>query len=204
MSVRVKICGVTRREDALAAVDAGADAIGVNLWPGSKRCVAVEEAAAIVEGLPEGVLSVGVFVNAPRAAIAEAVRVAGLGAVQLHGDESPEDCTGWSVRVIKALAARDGRALADVAASYAADFVLVDAYVPGEYGGTGTTFPWDRVAGLAPERLFLAGGLTPENVAEAVRQVGPYAVDVAGGVESRPGIKDPEKMREFVRHAKAA
>lgn len=200
--MRVKICGITRREDAVAAVEAGADALGFNFWPGSKRRIGPATAAAIVSGLPPSVLAVGVFVDAPRDEIEETLARVQLGAVQLHGDETPADCAGYRVPVIKALRARPD--VAAVASGYGTDFILLDAEVSGSYGGTGETFPWERAARVDAARLFLAGGLTPENVADAVRRVRPYAVDVAGGVESAPGRKDPEKVREFIRNAKNA
>jgi phosphoribosylanthranilate isomerase len=202
MPVRVKICGVTNLDDALAAVEAGADALGFNFWPGSKRYVTAKDVAPILEGLPEDVLKVGIFVNAPRPEIEHAVRRLSLGVIQLSGDEAPEECTGYAAKVIKSLRARAG--VAEVASRYAVDYILLDADVAGSYGGTGQTFSWELATGLAPERLFLAGGLTPENVAEAVRRIHPYAVDVAGGVESEPRIKDHKRMREFIENAKAA
>jgi len=204
MPVRVKICGITCRDDALAAVAAGADALGFNFWPGSRRFVDADTVAAILEALPPHVLSTGVFVNAARDEIEATLRRLPLRAIQLHGDEAPEDCEGYPVPVIKALRASDSGDVEKEAARYRVDFILLDSGGRGNYGGTGEVFPWERAAGVAPGRLFLAGGLTPANVAEAVRRVRPYGVDVAGGVESAPGRKDPERMREFVEHAKRA
>lgn len=204
MAVRVKICGVTRVEDALAAVRAGADAIGVNFWPGTKRFVSNPRATEIAASVPSSVLVVGVFVDAPRQAIASAVAECRLGAVQLHGAESAEDCRGFGVPVIKTIKAREGVPLAELAASYPVDYVLLDTDAPLLHGGSGESFPWQRAMGVASGRLFLAGGLRPDTVAEAVRQVRPYGVDVASGVESAPGIKDPVKIEEFVRNAKLA
>jgi phosphoribosylanthranilate isomerase len=205
VSVKVKICGVTRIEDARVAARAGADAIGVNFWPGSKRRVpSIERAAEIARAVPAGMLVVGVFVNAAREQIEQAIAACRLGAVQLHGDETPADCLGFPVPVIKAIPARVGTALAEFAARYPVDYVLLDTDSAGLHGGSGETFPWDRAIGVAPGRLFLAGGLRPENVAGAVRHVRPYAVDVASGVESAPGIKDPLKVEELVRNAHAA
>jgi phosphoribosylanthranilate isomerase len=204
VAVKVKICGVTRVEDARVAAAAGADAIGVNFWPGSKRFVTVARAAEIAAAVPARVLVVGVFVDAERGEIERAVREAGLGAVQLHGDETPDECRGFGVPVIKALAVRSGVALAELAARYPVDYVLLDTDARERHGGTGESFPWERAIGVAPGRLFLAGGLRPETVGEAVRRVRPYAVDVASGVESAPGIKDSVKVEEFIRNAQAA
>ena len=205
MAVRVKICGLTRPEDARAAVEAGADAVGVNLWKGSARHVTVEEARTILAEVPAGVLRVGVFVNAPREEILDAVSRAGLDVVQLHGDETPAECEDFPVPVIKAIRAADEPDLAKAAAAYeTVEWILLDSGGGGRYGGSGETFPWDRAAGVAPGRLFLAGGLTPENVADAVRRVRPWAVDVAGGVETAPGVKDRRKIRELIAHARNA
>ena len=204
MTTRVKICGLTSLEDACAAVEAGADALGFNFWPGSKRCVTVERVASILALLPSGLLAVGVFVNASRSEIVKVLQSIPLGAVQLHGDETPEDCTGYPVKVIKALRARAGVSLAEVAARYGTDYILLDTAAEGSYGGTGRTFAWNLAVGVAPGRRFDAGGRAPDNVAEAVQRVRPYAVDVASGVESEPGRKDHARVREFIRNAKAA
>ena len=142
--------------------------------------------------------------NASRSEIVKVLQSIPLGAVQLHGDETPEDCTGYPVKVIKALRARAGVSLAEVAARYGTDYILLDTAAEGSYGGTGRTFAWNLAVGVAPGRLFLAGGLDPDNVAEAVQRVRPYAVDVASGVESEPGRKDHARVREFIRNAKAA
>ena len=205
MSVRVKICGVTTLEDALMCADAGADAIGLNFWNGSKRRVALERAAEIAHALPAHVLKVGVFVDAPRAEIVHAIEAAGLDAIQLHGDESPDDCRGFAVQVIKAIRISDSgqspRALAD---RFAVDYVLLDAAAGAAYGGSGKIFDWRLATGVTPGRLFLAGGLRPENVAEAVRIASPFAVDTASGVEIAPGKKDSRRVREFIDNAKHA
>jgi len=202
--VRVKICGVTSAADASAAVAAGADMIGLNFHSGSKRCVSLERAREIGAVLPAPVWKVGIFVNAPRGEI-ERVRAAlDLDAIQLHGDEPPEMTRGFAVPVIRALrlrAAGDARrALADVRA----DFYLCEGDAGAAYGGAGATFDWDWAREVPRERLVVAGGLTPENVAAAVRALRPFAVDVASGVESAPGIKDPARMAALVAHAKAA
>jgi phosphoribosylanthranilate isomerase len=201
----VKICGLTSLEDALVCVEAGADALGFNFWPGSKRYVEPTEAAAIARGLPSGALKVGVFVNAERVEIERAVGQVGLDAVQLHGEETPEDCRGFSVPVIKVIhVGRADEPITQIAARYTVEYFLLDADAGSDYGGSGRSFDWRRAEGVAPGRLFLAGGLRPENVADAVRRVRPYAVDTASGVESAPGRKDPRKLKEFIRNAKLA
>ena len=200
---KVKICGVTRLEDALAAVRLGADAVGFNFWPGSKRHVTPAQARAIVCRLPPLVVAVGVFVNAPRDEVLRAVDASGIGLAQLHGDEPPELCMSLPVPVLKAIRVAGPGSLAALA-SYDVQGFLLDAASPG-YGGSGLTFDWSLAAQVARELpIVLAGGLTPENVAEAVRAVLPWGVDVASGVESSPGVKDVEKMKRFIEAAKEA
>lgn len=203
MSVKVKICGVTRVVDAVAAARAGADFLGVNFWPGSPRRVTREAAEAIAAAVP-GVPLVGVFVDAPRAEVLALVDAVGLSAVQFHGAEPPAYCAGWTVRTIKALRPRPGERATALAAPYATDWIMLDSFVAGVPGGTGIAVDAAAAAGLPRERLFLAGGLRPETVADVVRLVRPYAVDVASGVETRPGEKDHGKLEEFIRRAKAA
>jgi phosphoribosylanthranilate isomerase len=200
---KVKICGITRTQDALAAAELGADALGFNFWPRSKRRVEVEKAAEIASELPPFVLRVGVFVNQPRAEVVRIASRTGMQAVQLHGDESPQFCSGFPLPVIKAVRVEGPRTLAGLDAYTVAAFLL-DSPSPG-YGGSGVPFDWDLVGEIGEDRpIILAGGLTPTNVAAAVRKVKPYAVDVAGGVESRPGIKDHRKLARFIRAAKQA
>ena len=201
--VRVKICGITRVDDALAAVSAGAWAIGLNFYAQSPRCVAVDVASTIVAALPSTTLAVGVFVNESRGRIAEIARRVGLRAIQLHGDESASDCANWPLPVIKAIRVRERESLATVD-RYPVDFILLDAYVEGRVGGTGRQFAWEFAAACDRSRLILAGGLTSENVAEAVREVRPAAVDVASGVERSPGVKDVQLMTRFVANAQTA
>jgi phosphoribosylanthranilate isomerase len=199
---RVKVCGITNLEDALAALAAGADLLGFNFYARSPRYVSPVEARNIIERLPDSVSCVGVFVNESTPAEVERIaREAGLGAVQLHGDETAEFCQGLrGLTTIKAL--RVGADFnVESAAAYDTDAVLLDAYVAGARGGTGHTFDWTH-ASLTRERvpkLFLAGGLNPDNVAAAVAAVRPYAVDVCSGVETAPGRKSPELMRRFVK-----
>ena len=198
---RVKICGVTRLEDALQAARLGADALGFNFWPGSKRFLAPAAARSIVERLPPFVTPVGVFVNQPEAEIRRAAEESGVRVLQLHGDEPPELCARLPLPVVKAV--RVGAALPlDALRAYPVAAFLLDAPSAG-YGGSGAAFDWslaEGVAGLGP--LILAGGLTPENVAAGVRRVRPYAVDVASGVESAPGVKDVSKMARFIAAAR--
>jgi len=207
VSVRVKVCGVTRLQDALAAWQAGADALGLNFYVKSPRCVDIATAAALAATRPPLGAVVGVFVNTPMDEVRAKVRECGLTAVQLHGDEPPEACSGYGVPVIKALRvrgpedvarAREYIGVGDVAG------LLLDGAAPG-YGGGGVGFDWSLVAQLSGSGVpvLVAGGLKPSNVAEAVRATRPYGVDVASGVESAPGIKDLDAVRAFVRLAKS-
>jgi phosphoribosylanthranilate isomerase len=199
---RVKICGVTSVDDALASVEAGADAIGVNFARRSPRRVEVELARAILEALPRHVVSVGVFVDSSEAEIRDVIARTGLRCVQLHGDEPAELVAAFLPHAYKALRVR-GAGVLEEAARYPGEHLLLDAYVPGVEGGTGATFDWAIAAKLARVRqVTLAGGLTPDNVAEAVREVRPFCVDVASGVELSPGRKDRAKVRAFIAAAK--
>ena len=203
MSVRVKICGVTRLEDARLAWAAGADALGLNFYPRSPRYVTAQVAAALARTRPALGSVVGVFVNEAPDTIRALVRECGLTAVQLHGDEPPEACSGYGVPVIKALRVRGPedveRARRYVGAGDVTS-LLLDGAAPG-YGGGGVGFDWSLVARLAEAGVpvLVAGGLHPGNVQEAVRATRPYGVDVASGVEASPGIKDADAVRAFVR-----
>jgi len=203
MSLIVKICGLRTVEEALYAAQAGADAIGLNFYPASPRVVSVEVAADIAAALPRGVWRVGVFVDMPRGQIEQIAGRVGLDAVQFHGAEPPAACDGWERKTIKAIRV-SGPDTAGAAAAYDVDYLLADAHVAGQPGGTGQRVPLDWLAGFARQRLILAGGLTPETVAEAVRAVRPAGVDVASGVESSPGVKDPEKVERFIANARMA
>ncbi len=195
--VRIKICGVTRAEDALAAVKLGADALGFNFWPGSKRYVAPEAARDIVARLPPFVTSVGVFVNQGEEELRAIAAASGIQVFQLHGDETPELCARLPLPVVKAIPVDQVRTLSKLL-SYEVSAFLLDTPSRG-YGGTGVPFDWSLAEGVSEVApVILAGGLTPENVAAAVRAVRPYAVDVASGVESSPGVKDFGKMARFV------
>ena len=208
---RIKICGITTPEDGLAAVDAGADAIGLNFCPASPRCITIPQAKEIVRNTRVPTEWVGVFVNATPSQIAAISSEVGLSWIQLHGDERPEMLAELDTELpIIRVRPLDGRGLEAIADDIGAceragrrpSAVLLDARSPGEYGGSGKTICWDALvryeARLGDLPLILAGGLKPENVAEAICQVGPAAVDTASGVEARPGHKDPEKMRSFV------
>jgi phosphoribosylanthranilate isomerase len=214
---KIKICGITNVTDALAAVDAGADAIGLNFYSGSKRCVSAAEAQQIVDVVGNRTDKIGVFVNESADHIRQMCRDTGLHLIQLHGDEPPEflgllnkdhdiirarrlDEQGLSAIV------DDLQACSDLS-GFCPDAILVDAAASGQFGGTGRTVDWQQLVGHEPlfgVPLILAGGLTAENVAEAIRIVRPQAVDVASGVESAPGKKDAAKMRGFVAAARAA
>ncbi len=200
MAVRVKICGVTRREDADMAASLGADMIGINFYPPSPRCMALEAAAAVADAVGRRARLVGVFVNAERAYVRERLEALGLDLLQFHGDEDEAALAGWPVPVIRALRLREG-ADASALAALKADYALIDTFHPELYGGTGRARPLDGLRGLDLRRVFISGGLTPDNVAEAAA-LHPYAVDVASGVESAPGIKDPDKLRSFIANAK--
>ena len=198
----VKICGITNLEDALAAVAAGADILGFNFYKPSPRYITPQAAREIIERLPRAVLTVGVFVNedSPEAVLDIANRAA-IKALQLHGDESPDYCRELATKthVIKTLAVSD-TFNPELAQSYEVDAIMLDTRDPRLRGGTGRVFDWSiarQVSELVP-KLYLAGGLSPENVADAINTVHPYAVDACSALEDRPGIKNPERMRAFV------
>jgi phosphoribosylanthranilate isomerase len=200
MNVRVKICGITSVEDAEAAVEAGVDALGLMFYGGSPRSVTLERAAEISAVVPVSVARVGVFVDAEEALIREAIDLAGLDIIQLHGTETPEFCGRFeSVGVWKAFRMEGPESL-EALDAYATTAWLLDSHVPGQLGGTGARFNWDLAA--AAKRLgrpiILAGGLTPENVREAIDRVQPWGVDVSSGVERAPGRKIAARMRAFV------
>lgn len=203
---RIKICGLTRPEDAAAAVSSGADAVGVVLAP-SKRQVTLEQAAAVFADVPPLVARVGVFVDARADEVWETVARLGLTAVQFHGDEAPETCAAAPVPAIKAMRVAPGfdPAGLDAYRGTVAAFLL-DTYVAGEQGGTGEAFDWQVVAGALPTwaPVVLAGGLGPGNVGAAIRTLHPYAVDVSSGVEAAPGVKDHALVEAFAEAVRAA
>jgi len=205
--VRTKVCGITSSADADMAVAAGADAIGLVFYAGSKRCVEVEQARRICAALPPFVTRVGLFVNESGTDIQKIVSTCGLDVAQLHGDEEPEACSIPGVRVIKALRLRENSdvSICDAYAAAGVEGFLLDAWVEDAYGGTGICAPWEIAARFARiHRVILAGGLTPDNVAAAIERVRPYAVDVSSGVEQSAGIKDEIKVRAFVANAMLA
>jgi phosphoribosylanthranilate isomerase len=200
--VEVKICGLTTRDDAVRCASLGADAIGLNFWPQSPRHTDIETAQSIVEALGDRVETVGVFVDFDLSQIREILQKTGISWAQMHGDEPPELVEALLPQAYKAIGVKDGSAI-ELARRYPGEHLLLDASVPGMPGGTGRTFDWSIASEVAKERkLTLAGGLTPDNVAEAVRIVRPFRVDVASGVESAPGRKDPEKVAAFIEAAK--
>lgn len=206
---RVKICGITNLEDALHAVEKGADELGFNFYSKSVRYISPDAAKAIIDKLPTGVSTVGVFVNMSLAGVLEIARVTGISAIQLHGDEDRayvRDLRSKArLKIIQAVRMKPVMAgIHDPALD--AHAILLDSYVPNEYGGTGKVFDWNRAKEFTKffPTVYLAGGLHPDNVEEAIKIVKPYAVDVASGVESSPGRKDPKKVEEFIRNAKNA
>ena len=205
MGVRVKICGITNRDDALAAAAAGADALGFMFYEPSPRHLSLAVAAEIIRALPPFIAKVGVFVDAPAELVQRAIKECGLDTVQLHGDESPDYCREFTVQTIKAFRVRNEETLKQLPA-YKTSAWLLDSYVPGQPGGTGARFNWElaRAATHLGRPVILAGGLTPANVAGAVHEVRPFGLDVSSGVESGPGRKDHAKVMEFIAAAKAA
>jgi phosphoribosylanthranilate isomerase len=204
MTVRVKICGLTREEDVLDCVRAGADLIGFNFWPQSRRYLSPALASPLRALVPDGVEAVGVFVNAPPEEVAQVARDLSLSAVQLHGDEDLAEYGGIGCELIPVLRVDPARPELAALPSRSARRVLVDAAVAG-YGGAGKSFDWQLFAPFRERldaELLLAGGLTVHNVLEAVRTLRPWGVDVASGVEQAPGIKDPELVRAFVAAAR--
>ena len=200
--VKVKICGITNLEDAVAAVEYGADALGFVFVP-SPREVTVEQVSYIVASLPPFIIKVGVFVDEKLERIKEAIEVCGLDLVQLHGSESPEFCGALSPRVIKGFRVKD-ESILSVLPRYKVGAYLLDSFDMEKRGGTGKTFNWDIARKAAEERrIILAGGLTPDIVRQAIEKAKPYAVDVSSGVESGPGKKDKEKIRAFIAAAKS-
>ena len=201
--VEVKICGLTTVNDAVRCTEAGADALGLNFWPGSPRHVDVPTARAIVEACGDQATMVGVFVDFTLDQIREILEETGIQWAQLHGDETPGLVAELLPHAYKAIGVKDGSAI-ELAREFPGEHLLLDASVPGMPGGTGRTFDWAIGASVAKERkLTLAGGLTPDNVADAVRAVRPFRVDVASGVESAPGRKAPDLVKRFIEAAKS-
>jgi phosphoribosylanthranilate isomerase len=202
---RVKICGITRIEDALAAAQAGADAIGLVFAPASPRRVSVQQAAAIAAALPPFVTCVALFVDPDAAQVRAVLDAFHPDLLQFHGDEPPEFCAAFGLPYLKAVRVRPETDLLQYASTYAgARGLLLDAYHPDSHGGTGQRFDWDLIPRHLPRPVVLAGGLDPDNVAAAVRQVRPWAVDVSSGVEVTKGIKDAGRIARFIREVRNA
>ena len=202
---RVKICGITRPEDAAWAAACGADAIGLVFYPQSPRAVDTGRAREVAAALPPFVTVVALFVDPEPAFVRRVLAEVPVDLLQFHGDEPPEACAAPGRPYIKAVAMRDGVDLHAVARRYAsARGLLVDSFREGVRGGTGVTFDWSRIPPDLGKPVILAGGLGPENVVEAVRRVRPYAVDVSGGVEASRGVKDPARVAAFIRGVNSA
>ena len=200
---RVKICGITRVEDALNAVNAGADAIGLVFYAASPRCVSIAQAQAIVAAMPPFISVVGLFVNATTAEIQSTLAQVHLDIIQFHGDESPEDCAQINLPYYKAIRVKTDTNLLQYELDFkAAKALLLDTYSEQAYGGTGHVFDWNLIPKNLTKPVILAGGLVPENVADAIKQVQPYAVDVSGGVELTKGIKSADKIAAFMQAVK--
>jgi phosphoribosylanthranilate isomerase len=204
VSVKVKICGITSVADGLVAAEAGADVVGLMFYEKSPRHISLETAGEISHALPPFVLRAGVFVNPSEELVMEAIARCGLNLLQFHGDETPEFCTQFGIMSMKAFRIRDAASLAALP-KYPTEAYLLDAFSAEALGGTGEKFNWDLAieAKKFGKPIFLAGGLTPENVAEAVAKVQPFGVDVSSGVESAPGKKDAAKVRAFIAAAKS-
>lgn len=199
MDVKVKICGITNLDDASAAADAGADAIGFMFFEQSPRFISIPMAAHIAQNVSPWLMKVGVFVNPEPSLVFETIAHCGLNLLQFHGDETPEFCSQFGVMSMKAFRIKDAESLKALPL-FQTEAYLLDSYVAGKQGGTGEKFNWDLAieAKSFGKPIFLAGGLTAQNVAEAVRKVEPFAVDVSSGVEISPGKKDHQKIRDFV------
>lgn len=205
MAVRVKICGITRVQDLHAACDAGADALGFVFYEKSPRHVSLEVVADLVRALPPFVQSVGLFVNAEPAFIERVLQTVPLDLLQFHGDETPAECVRFGRPYIKAVRVNRDTDLLKCAADFdAARGLLLDAFVPGVPGGTGERFDWSLISPDLLKPVILSGGLTPDNIADAVQRVHPWAVDVSSGVEASKGIKDAHKIAQFIAKAKEA
>jgi phosphoribosylanthranilate isomerase len=202
--IKIKICGITNFDDALAATEGGADALGFNFYRKSPRYVDPEKAAEIIAQLPPFIVPVGIFVNEREDRIRDVMFTTGIKVLQFHGDERPEFCGRFAARAIKAFQVKDKESLKHMV-HYHVSALLLDSYREGVRGGTGNTFDWHlAVVAKTFGKVILAGGLTPENVAEAVKLVQPYGVDVTGGVEKEKGIKDHAKLRKFITEVRRA
>jgi len=207
--VKVKVCGITTVQDAEKAIEFGADALGFNFYPPSPRCLAPARAGAILRELPAEPCKVAVFVNESKERVREVLAQGKTAegrqlytSLQFHGEENAAYCRGWGMKIIKTFRLKEKNSVAALR-GFPADLFLVDSWSPG-YGGSGAAFPWEWLEGLRNERLILSGGLNVDNVTDAIRRIRPYGVDVCSGVEARPGIKDHEKLKDFIAAAKNA
>ncbi len=207
--VFVKVCGITNLEDALKAVEYGADALGLNFYPPSPRCLSLEQAQTILSEIPEEVCRVAVFVNEPKEKVRKMLTQLGLlkgretsSGVQFHGEEDAEYCRGWDLKVIKAVRVQGPDSLTGWD-EFPADLFLLDSWSDG-YGGSGSQFSWDWIKGLSRDKLILSGGLNLSNIQQAITGIRPFGVDVCSGVEAKPGKKDHGKLKEFIKVAKGS
>jgi phosphoribosylanthranilate isomerase len=207
--VKIKVCGITSLADAEKSLEFGADALGFNFYPPSARFVTPEHARAILCELKGTGCHIALFVNEPKERVRQVLSFGRLEddrqaftGLQFHGEETPEYCRGWAMKVIKAFRIKQKESLQGLE-SFPADFYLLDSWSSG-YGGSGISFPWEWLQEIQSSKLMLSGGLTVDNVAEAVRRVRPYAIDVCSGVEARPGLKDHAKLKDFIVAAKSA
>lgn len=208
MLTKIKICGITNVADAHAAVDLGADALGFIFVPDTPRYIESQDAAQVISKLPPFITKVGVFADESPGTVSQTIQTCGLNVIQLHGSETPEYCDNIRSRgrsiIIKSFRVKDRHSLSPIP-KYKVSAYLLDTYVKGKKGGTGETFNWDlAIEAKKYGRIIIAGGLTPENVAEAIRHVRPYAVDVGSGVEASPGKKDHAKIRAFIESVRTA
>jgi phosphoribosylanthranilate isomerase len=208
-TTKVKVCGITNLVDAEKALEFGADMLGFNFYPPSPRCLTPEHAREILEQLPRSSLNVALFVNETREKVAETVAHGVLAdgrqayrGLQFHGEENADYCRDWDMKIIKAIRVKEQASLERLKDG-SADFYLLDSFSAG-YGGSGAQFPWEWLDGIDTSKLILSGGLRADNVAQAIRRIHPYGVDVCSGVEARPGVKDHGKLKEFITAAKAA
>jgi phosphoribosylanthranilate isomerase len=207
--VKIKICGITTLEDADKALELGADMLGFNFYRASPRAIAPDRARAIIERLPARSFNIALFVNEDRERVRQIIAAGrrpdggeGYSGLQFHGEENADYCRGWELKIIKAFRLREKASLGGMN-QFPADFCLLDSWSPG-YGGSGEAFPWEWLAEIDTSRLILSGGLRADNVAQAIRRIHPFGVDVCSGVEARPGIKDHAKLKDFIDAAKNA
>ena len=205
--VKIKVCGITNLADAEKALEFGADALGFNFYPPSARRITPERARAMLEKIAGSFWNVAVFVNEPKEKVEEVLgkidnQRQSINCVQFHGEESGDYCRSWKITVIKAFRVKEKKSLEKMK-NFPADFYLLDSWSPG-FGGSGDRFPWEWLENVDAAKLILSGGLHAGNVVEAIRRIRPYAVDVCSGVEAHPGIKDHEKLKEFILAAKNA